>query len=481
MGKIRYVCLSDTHFGEEDSLLTNLVTASRDTDPLSPSPVMEHLVNCLRHLILEKEKLAEPDRPTLILNGDILEMALSTTNEAAMVFERFIELIQPKKKERLFKNIIYIPGNHDHHLWETARETQYVDFITKSVPPGNPLDIPRHTTRMFLEKKPHFVPSYFLNNLVQRHAHLKDFKINIAYPNFGLFDKDTQRCIVFHHGHYIEPLYYLMSEVKNMVFPKQKKATTIKEIEAENFAWIDFFWSAMGRSGAAGKGIEVIYEKLHDEKARKKLVKNLSKSLAEKYDLPGWGDRMETKFLEWGINFMAGKFIGTERAQTAGPLSKDADRGLNAYTAGPLLQQIMDERKNNMPREVTLVFGHTHKPFEEDRSFSGYPQWVNVYNTGGWIVESIEPQQHRGGSVVLVDDEYHTTSIRMYNETAEPGGYSVSVKNASHEGEAANPLYEKVRKYIEGDSKVWNDFSAEVARSTHRRRENLRRRINEGD
>ena len=148
---------------------------------------------------------------------------------------------------------------------------------------------------------------------------------------------------------------------------------------------------------------------------------------------------------------------------------------------GPLLQQIMAERKDNMPREVTLVFGHTHKPFAKDRNFSGYPQWVNVYNTGGWVVESVEPQKFHGGSVVLVDDKYHATSISMYSEAAEPGGHSVSVKNAAHEGETANPLYEKIKKYIEEDPEVWDAFSAEVVRSIERRRENLRKRINEGD
>ena len=31
-------------------------------------------------------------KPTLVLNGDILEMALTDTNKAAMVFDRFIAL-----------------------------------------------------------------------------------------------------------------------------------------------------------------------------------------------------------------------------------------------------------------------------------------------------------------------------------------------------------------------------------------------------
>ena len=56
MPDIRYVCLSDMHLGEEDSLFTNLKTASPETDPAKPSPVMIHLVGCLRELI-SKNKL----------------------------------------------------------------------------------------------------------------------------------------------------------------------------------------------------------------------------------------------------------------------------------------------------------------------------------------------------------------------------------------------------------------------------------------
>ena len=40
MSDIRYVCLSDTHFGEEDSLLTNLKTASTNPDPNQPSQTL---------------------------------------------------------------------------------------------------------------------------------------------------------------------------------------------------------------------------------------------------------------------------------------------------------------------------------------------------------------------------------------------------------------------------------------------------------
>ena len=116
MPDIRYVCLSDMHLGEEDSLLTNLKTASSEIDFAKPSPVLEQLVACLRKLIEQNEK---PEKPALVLNGDILELALAETNEAAMVFERFIELIMPPGKE-LFQKII----RNTH-----CRKLLFIDFI----------------------------------------------------------------------------------------------------------------------------------------------------------------------------------------------------------------------------------------------------------------------------------------------------------------------------------------------------------------
>jgi hypothetical protein len=474
MPEIRYVCLSDTHFGEEDSLLTNLKTASTDTDPTQPSPVMRQLVECLRYLISENEN---EKKPTLILNGDILELALSTTNEAAMVFERFIELVMPHDN-RLFERIVYIPGNHDHHLWETARETQYTEYIGGIEPDGH-LPIPYHTTSMFVEDNPNPVPSYFLTRLVRRYPHLKDFVITVAYPNLGLFKEEGQRCVIFSHGHFIEPLYQLMSILKDLIFPERERPVHIWDIEAENFAWIDFFWSAMGRSGEVGRDIELFYEKMQDKENFKKLLCNMAEGLAKKYDLPGWGDVMEAKILKWIISKMVDKITGLERTKTDRPLSEEAEKGLWDYMNGPLKDQILIERKGNMPRDVTFVFGHTHKPFQEDMNFRGFPEWVNVYNTGGWIVESVAPEQLHGGAVILVDENLNTVSLRMYNEAEDPSKYEVKVKEATHEGEEKNPLFRRISNLVKPAEDPWKTFSAIAARTVRIRAQNLRARINE--
>jgi hypothetical protein len=52
---IRYVCLSDMHLGEEDSLLTNLSPGSTQIDPFHASPVLQELVYCLRDLIFRND------------------------------------------------------------------------------------------------------------------------------------------------------------------------------------------------------------------------------------------------------------------------------------------------------------------------------------------------------------------------------------------------------------------------------------------
>ena len=56
-----------------------------------------------------------------MLAGDVLELALADDEVAAAVFEQFTDLVVGDHP--LFADEIwFVPGNHDHHLWETARE-----------------------------------------------------------------------------------------------------------------------------------------------------------------------------------------------------------------------------------------------------------------------------------------------------------------------------------------------------------------------
>lgn len=473
MPDIRYVCLSDLHLGADNSVLTHIKPNSIDTDSTRPSPLMIQFVACLRELIGQNKS---KEKPTLVLNGDILELALAETNDAAMVFERFIELIFPEDGEALFdkKNILYIPGNHDHHIWENARETQYVNFIN-GIPPGGHLDIPWHTTKMF---SPDLVRGYFVTDLIQRYPRLKDTVINIVYPNYAVVSDDGQKCIIFNHGHYVESLYSLMSTLNTMIFPNRVRPKVVWDLEAENFAWVDFFWSTMGRSGGAGQDIGLVYDKLQDDEQVKKLIANLSHSLIEKYSSTKLFEGVEERALNWLLELILGRGAALERHKPSQLLSADAQQGLKSYLEGPLLEQIHIENKQNVPADITFIFGHTHKPFSQDMNFAGYPMWIKVYNSGGWVVDTLQPMELYGAAVILIDETLQSTSLRLYNQAASAGGYTVRVEESTHPGITSSPFHDRISALVKPASEPWKTFSQTVAEAVKLHEQVLQTKIN---
>jgi len=478
---IRYVCLSDMHLGAEGSLLTNVLKGSTQIDPLKASPVLKELMNCLKYLISCKQD--QTHKPSLILLGDILELALANDNQAAMVFERFLELAMPAGSE-LFEKIVYIPGNHDHHLWESARETQYVSNYLAHTRPQDSLKIPWHTTNIFMEDDPNpWVPSFFLNGLLQRYDRLKNFNINTVYPNYGLRQGD--RCVIFHHGHFIESIYQLMTTLKDLIFPQQRpvdRKVLVWDLEAENFAWIDFFWSTLGRSGEVGQDVEIIYDKMQDEDRFRKLLDTLAESLAAKYDITGMGDWLNSDITKLIIEGLVNKLVNPERTQTDRSLSPDAEQGLWNYVNNPLFTQMNDECINRnlpFPSQTTFVFGHTHKPFEEVRNFQAYlGDGVPVYNTGGWVVETEQPAPLHGGAVVLLNEDLDIASLRMYNEAGEPGKYHVEVHEVPPPGQSNSDFFGHLQGLIQPDQPPWSQFSQTVPIEVSIREENLQAKIN---
>ena len=90
MPDVRYVCLSDLHFGAQNSLLTNLAAGDVIADPLAASPTLTVFVDCLSSLVAANEDRST--KPILVLNGDILDFALASDEVAILAFERFVEL-----------------------------------------------------------------------------------------------------------------------------------------------------------------------------------------------------------------------------------------------------------------------------------------------------------------------------------------------------------------------------------------------------
>ncbi|MHB8117555.1 MAG: metallophosphoesterase [Methanothrix sp.] len=465
MNDIRYVCLSDMHLGEEDSLLTEI--NGNNVDPLKASSVMVHLVNCLRELISKNEGY---EKPNLILNGDILELALSECNTSAMIFERFMELVMAKDKD-LFDKIIYVPGNHDHHLWEQARETQYVEYIYRN--PDQHLDPPWHHTKMFLlgpnqdNSDKNLVTSYLLDKVLERRSKLDidedkklrdDIKIIVAYPNFGILSDSNDRCVIFHHGHFVESKYCIMSKLKaDLLDLDDEMPRSVQLIESENFAWIDFLWSALGRSGEVGALTETLYEHMLDREQMNVFISRVAKNLAKKYDLTVMGDWLDEAILKNVLDFVLSGISKGERGMSLEPLGEEAQRGMALYLKA-VKNQITDELQGTVPSELAFVFGHTHKSFLGSFNIEGFGKPVAVYNTGGWVVDKVERDQVFGGAVLLLDEKLDACLLEMYRELDDPDKYRVQVRHLD-DGTKQSPFYNRILSLVNGSEKPWRQFS----------------------
>jgi len=479
MSPIRFVCLSDLHFGAENSLLTHLPDGALTVDPTKPSDVLEQLVACLSEVV---KSSVGSSLPTLVLNGDVLEFALATDNVAAMAFDRFVDLAFDPVTPLFGPVVYYVPGNHDHHLWEVARERQYSDYVM-SVPPDVDLGPPWHVTRMFERVAAdddawpgdELPSAELLEALMRRRLGDASVTVKIAYPNLGYSSPDGSATVIFHHGHFIESMYVLMTELRLAMFPSTTRGANVWDWESDNFAWIDFFWSTLGRSGESGAGVGIIYNMLQSPPALKWLAGNLGGSVSELVPGPRVAKKAVTPALRRALGAVAGRATKLERHTPGAVLSDDATAGLGRYLSGPLRAQLEAEHAGGSASRVSFVFGHTHKPFERSGALDGFARPVAMFNTGGWVVDTSTVNEVQGAAAIVVDEDGHVASLRLYNQYDGQGPSTVCVA-ADPTGEP-NPLHDELSRALDFNAEPWTSFSLAVAGAVRQRHEALPRII----
>jgi len=382
-----------------------------------------------------------------------------------MVFELFLDRIFPPDGPALFDPmILYQPGNHDHHLWETSRERQYSDFL-QTVAPDALLPIPWHTTRLYYEDDPLPVQAQLLDQLAQRRPYRRDVNFRISYPNLGLLSADAKTAIFFHHGHFAESIYHLMTTLKDAIFPGRPEPVELGDVEAENFAWIDFFWSTLGRSGDVGDDVGLIYDMLQSDEAIDRVASNLASAIVARVPRRGlighfgWLIRI---VLDRLVKTVASDVAASERRTPTVALSDKTRAGLLAYLSGPLAKQLVTEAGHGpMPEQVKFVFGHTHKPFVESSDIPDLGGSVRIFNSGGWVVDTLKVEPLHGANMVLIDENFEVACVRLYNQAEDAAAYRVQMDDGlvAEQG----PFYRRLSGLIQPDDGVWKDFSAAVA------------------
>jgi hypothetical protein len=146
--------------------------------------------------------------------------------------------------------------------------------------------------------------------------------------------------------------------------------------------------------------------------------------------------------------------VGTavrERHRPGITLSPHAEEGLLTYLNGAVATQVAAEIGH--PDDVTFVFGHTHKPFIEERTVAAFPHPVNVLNTGGWVVDTPQLNPFKGASLVLIDDALNVAALRCYTEGPDASSYRLRIDPANAAG--PNELVDQLRAAIDPDAGPW--------------------------
>jgi len=281
--------------------------------------------------------------------------------------------------------------------------------------------------------------------------------------------------IVVHHGHFTEPLYRMMSSLKSALFPRQLAPREIWDWEADNFAWIDFFWSTLGRSGEAGVDVGLVYDMLQERAALAPLAANLAYFVAEQ--LRGRERFIARLVLPKVARWLVPKVASRERSTPHVVLSEKTVKGLHEYLSGPVHRQLERERPDSASRDLVFVFGHTHKPFERSERVDGFTRPVAVVNSGGWVVDTEETSPVQGASIVLVDSDCGVVSLRMYNQVADASTYAVRLADTGLERD--DPLRGRLEATLRFDSEPWSTFSAEIAEAVTNRHHLVPRLIDE--
>ncbi|EPG73143.1 hypothetical protein LEP1GSC058_2678 [Leptospira fainei serovar Hurstbridge str. BUT 6] len=502
MSQIRYIVVSDVHFGAYNSLLTNIeevpgATPSKrfPVNALKTSPALKNLMESLKKIVTSVNKIGKP--PQFILLGDILELALGGMNDAAMTFERFLECAYTTAKPIFSDQLLYIPGNHDHHLWETAREKQYVDYIAALKPRDHIADS-WHTTKMV---EPDFILSDLLTGILRRNPRLKQAKALIAYPNYEIRTKSSGKSIILSHGNFLENIYSLMSSIQRVLLPEMDAVTkskapatfwvklknkfpfqskpepnkpeSIYDLERENFAWIDFFWSTLGRSGKVGKGIGLVYDMLQDSKAVGRLSANVSEYLLRNLSILPFLKSLVRHALSFFLQRIILKVGQSERGMSDEVLSQEVIQNLDVYLDTVLPYQWGLETKREFPKEYSFIFGHTHKPFESySRDLGLDKRSARIYNTGGWVVDTIKEMRSHGGAILLIDEEMNIVSFHAYKES--------DLKPSFHRlKDDANPLYDSLIQKVDLSSGIFKKLSESFHKEIELRRKMLKTRVDE--
>ena len=465
--KCNYVCLSDLHLGARYSILSSRDELAR-FNVAEKSDCLVQLAEGLRRYI---PKVYGDSLPKLILLGDLVDLDFASMTDVVRSLDVMIEVFFSDEEIPIFqKEIIFIPGNHDHRFWQNEKDKLFLERYQQQEYKSEER-IAYQTSDLFRSES---LPSNFLNQLPFVKA--KGLSFELRYPNWGLKQTNTDavasKQVIFHHGHYIEPLYRLMTTVNQLI--SNIEDPSIEELERQNGGWINFFWSSLGASPAQRDNAVLLFDIMQNPAATYKYSQRLARLVGDYLSTQVGMSPSNTiinnltleKLMTGIFSSTLGRGFQAERASSKNALSEEGWEGLHWYLSKPLYRQILEAsisqglpapiNPKTIETETTFIFGHTHKPFQDSLGVKGFKAPVKILNSGGWVVDQPGFSSIQGGAVIFVDEHLNSASLRLFQAPVNGEMPAVKAEGVSGSEADSNALLKKMQENLEPEH--WEAF-----------------------
>ena len=427
---MRIAIISDIHLGDTMSVMAFKDKSSGEIQVGSKYEEFKEKV---------KTKFNKKTLDYLVLLGDILDFSVTSYNEAYSIGEFFFQKL---KKDRIAKEIIYVPGNHDFDLWHTVEyQVNVTNRLKKrklptpfrmSIPgiiddrEGKPMKgFTLHKVTPRTEKNKPKYAGLFLDNITKPAT-----PFNFVYPNLYLVTNNET--VLITHGQYLEMYWSVLGKwalkvINGDLEVKDYKCLDLRELVAVNFPLCQLACSAVGQAGPLTKVVESLEHdiKEHDLTKVEIYINRVGDELKKNSKgfrrlLEGFAFRLAKKKALKSLAKMETARYSTEFFE-----KEEVRQRFKDFYSSTLLEieEIKKKYHTEIPTPTRMIFGHTHQPIPwgaleaPSIELPHLPEGkvFTMYNTGGWLNKMDENNQPLfcGAEIFFYDTDEGVSSINV--------------------------------------------------------------------
>ncbi len=375
------------------------------------------------------------DHEYLVLLGDIFDFAISSYAEAFAAAKVFFEQIA---RDRLAREFIFVPGNHDSNVWDLVEyEVNVINRFNagemprlfKGTVPGV-IDLRRDSNKPGL-RLPNVSPrtgggadtprygGLYLDHLLDEVGPEPNRPVfNVVYPNLYLVD--DRQSVLLTHGHYLSSYWSFLSDYgPRIVGPSLLgDSVDLKELVQVNFPLNQLACAGVGQAGPFTRIARSVQREVKDKDLTniRQYVDDLGRIVDEAVQGSWIKEKITDRVIKWGKDKLLDKLRTIEHARWDEAFAKKPTvqkRFRRYYRATTWeIDRLNDDFGYAEPRPIEypkrVIFGHTHQAISWNEGVKAKVDGLNVLlsNGGGWLYKKDDTGKlsWRGGEVFLFEE-----------------------------------------------------------------------------